>query len=362
MTATRVGEDAARWITAAVRSPCWFVPSRRRRGISGPSVPDIPCWGDGDVDLDIVDDTDGWLREVFAGGDFVDPRTGFQIAFVGVLEPSADVFVDNEMLVGAAPIFVRADVVGGAEFDVIDPSRRGNGECLGTASVDAGGRAVGGGGLVLGGAGRDGAISSGDCGDGAGFASRSDGGVPGVGRGGWTECWVGDSAGGRWAFRCHTAEGEDACGACGDSLVVDGGWARVLFTPDVAVRVGACAGGRGSVGDCGRVGDCRGHGAVHAQGCRSFSAVGGGGRGAGDAACDGLSLFSDVFFIAADARGDCCQSCAWGGGDGDSDGGTSSFGFFFSRFYWRGCDIGGRLGDGGDGGLAVCTCGIGCEE
>src|SRR5277367_3475386 len=166
MAAARCGADASRWIPAAARSPCWRRPGVRRRsgsGISDPSVPDIPCWRDGDVDLNIVDDTDGGLREVFACGHFVDPRTGgfvfVGIAFVHVLQPSTNVFVDNEMLVGAAPIFVRADVVRGAGFDVVDPGRSGNSDCVGTASVHAGSRAVGGGGLVSGSDGGNGAIS-----------------------------------------------------------------------------------------------------------------------------------------------------------------------------------------------------------
>ena len=91
MTAARVGVDAARWITAAVRSPGWFGPSRRRRRISGPSVPDIPCWRDGDVDLNVVDDNDCGSREELAGRDGMDPRARFlpfiHVTFVLILEP-----------------------------------------------------------------------------------------------------------------------------------------------------------------------------------------------------------------------------------------------------------------------------------
>ena len=178
MAAARLGADAARWISAAAWSPGWRGPRRGRgrgRGIRSPSIVGVPRGCDGDVDLNVVDDADGGFREVFAGGDLVDPRAGLLpfigVAFVHVLEPGADVFVDNEMLLGAAPIFVRADVVSGTELNVVDPSRRRNSDCVSTASIDAGGWAVGGGSLVSGSDGRDGAISSSDGGDGAGFAS-----------------------------------------------------------------------------------------------------------------------------------------------------------------------------------------------
>ena len=132
-----------------------------------------------------------------------------------------------------------------------------------------------------------------------------------------------------------------------------------MCAPDVAVRVGACAGRGGCVGDGGRVGDGRGHGTVDAQGGRGFRAVGGGRSGAGDAARHGLSLGGDVLLLTAGAWGDCRQSGAWGGCDGDSDGST---GLFSSLGGQGGCDVGGCLCLGGDGGLAVCTGGVGCEE
>jgi len=138
-----------------------------------------------------------------------------------------------------------------------------------------------------------------------------------------------------------------------------------LCAPDVAGRVGACAGGRGSVGDRSGVGDGGGHGAIDAERYSGLGVVGRTSRATGDATRDGLSLFRDIFLSAADTGGDCCQSRAWGGRDGDSDSSTSSFFFFlFSRFYWhwRRRDIGGSLGRGDDGSLAVRTCGVGGKE
>jgi len=86
------------------------------------------------------------LSEVTACGERINPETSLfpfiHIALVDILEIDANVFVNNEMLVVAAPFLIAANILGGAKLDVIIPGRGGNCNGLSSASVYARRRAV----------------------------------------------------------------------------------------------------------------------------------------------------------------------------------------------------------------------------
>jgi len=107
------------------------------------------------------------LREVHAGWDRMDPKTGFliavDIAFVDILKIYTDVFVDDEVFVVLAPLFIGANVLGWAEFDVVIPCRLGNCYCFSTACVYSWGCAIGRSCLISGLDRCDCAISGGNC-------------------------------------------------------------------------------------------------------------------------------------------------------------------------------------------------------
>lgn len=142
------------------------------------SVPGVPCRRNRNVDLNVVDDANGGFGEILARGARLNPRV--HVAFIGTGEIRSDVFVNDEMLAVAAPVIIRADIIGGARFDIVDPSRRGDSNRLGTTCVDTGCRAVGRGSRVSCRAGRDFAVGSGDGSNRARFAGRSDGRIPSV--------------------------------------------------------------------------------------------------------------------------------------------------------------------------------------
>lgn len=103
----------------------------------------VPGWCNGDVDLNVVDNDDCWLGEVLAGGDGVDPETGLlvfvDVALIRVLEVGSNVFVDDEVFVLLAPFLIRADILGGAEFDIVVPCWSSNCYDFGSAGIDTGG-------------------------------------------------------------------------------------------------------------------------------------------------------------------------------------------------------------------------------
>jgi hypothetical protein len=112
----------------------------------------IPSRGNSNVDLNVIDDGDGWLREIHARRNRVNPKAGFltliYIALVHILEPDADILINNEVFVGAAPFLKAANILGWAGLDIINPSWFCAGNSVGSAGVDISGRAVGGSGLI----------------------------------------------------------------------------------------------------------------------------------------------------------------------------------------------------------------------
>ena len=129
-TATRVWGSRPRCATAVC------MPGVRCRGCGcGISVPCIPSRSNRDVDLNVVDDANRGLGEILACGARLDPR--IHVTFIRIREVRSDIFVYNEMLAVAAPVFIGADVIGRARLDIVDPSSRGDSNRLGTACVDA---------------------------------------------------------------------------------------------------------------------------------------------------------------------------------------------------------------------------------
>lgn len=172
------GVDVARRVRSGSDGGCYC----RGRGLGDIGIPDIPCGCDGNVDLDIVDDNDGGLGKVFAGGDRVNPESVLvvfvHIAFIDLLEVGTNVFVNDEVLVLLAPFLIRADVLSGTKLDVVVPGRGSNSDNLRSASINSSSRAVGRGSLVSGFDGSNRAIGGSDGSDRARLASGGDCGVP----------------------------------------------------------------------------------------------------------------------------------------------------------------------------------------
>lgn len=172
------GIDIAGRVSTAVRGRNWCGSDGgchcRGCSLGDIGIPDIPSRCDSYVDLNIVDDNNGWIGEIFAGRDRVNPESVLvvfvHIAFVDLLEVGANVFVNNEVLVFLAPFFIRADILSWAKLDVVVPGRGGDSHGLRSASINSGSRAVRRRSLVSGFDRGNRAIGSSDCSDRARFA------------------------------------------------------------------------------------------------------------------------------------------------------------------------------------------------
>jgi hypothetical protein len=110
-----------------------------------------------------------------------------------------------------------------------------NGDNLASASIHSGSSAVGRCSLVSRFDGSDLAVTSGNSGNRARFASRCDSRIPSICRCGRAVAGVGNRAGRGRAGRCHSTEGENTDSTFSDRLVVDCGGTRVWLPLDVTV-------------------------------------------------------------------------------------------------------------------------------
>lgn len=66
-----------------------------------------------------------------------------RFAFIDILEISTNIFVDDEVSIFLAPLFIRANVLSGAKLDIVVPGGGCNRDNFGSTGVYSGSSAVG---------------------------------------------------------------------------------------------------------------------------------------------------------------------------------------------------------------------------